>query len=99
MGCCLFASLLAGAPRLGFLIWWVAQPYRIQATFQSFIWPALGLVFLPWTTIVYVAVAPGGITWFDWILLAVALLADISSYGGGGWAQRRRMTAPVTIES
>lgn len=91
MGCCLFASLLAGAPRLGFLIWWIIQPARIQATFSTWLWPLLGVVFLPWTTIAYVAVYPGGIQWFDWIWLGLALLVDILSYTGGGMANRRRM--------
>jgi hypothetical protein len=91
MGCCLFASLVAGAPRLGFLIWWLIQPNRITATFSSFLWPMLGLIFMPWTTIAYVAVAPGGVTWFDWVWLAFGVLADLASYGGGV-ANRQRAT-------
>ena len=67
MGCCLFAILLAGAPRLAMLIWWIFQPYRMQATFHSFIWPLLGVIFIPWTTIMYVIVYPGGINGFDWV--------------------------------
>lgn len=90
MGCCLFALLLAGAPRLAFLLWWLFQPLRIQATFSTFWWPLLGLIFLPWTTIMYVLVYPGGVTWLDWVFLGLALLVDIASYGGGGVANRRR---------
>jgi hypothetical protein len=90
MGCCLVASLLAGAPRVAFLIWWVVQPYRMQATFHTFIWPLLGLIFLPWTTIMYVIVAPGGITGFDYVWLGLGILLDVLSYGGGGYANQRR---------
>jgi hypothetical protein len=83
MGCCLFASVLAGAPRLAFLLWWLFQPVRINATFSSFIWPLLGVILLPWTTLMYVLVFPGGIVGFDWVWLGLAFAIDIGTYGGG----------------
>jgi hypothetical protein len=39
----------------------------------------------------YVLVAPGGVTGFDWIWLGIGLLADIASYGGGGWGNKERL--------
>jgi hypothetical protein len=92
MGCCLFAVLLAGAPRLAFIIWWLVQPARIAATFnQSFIVPVLGVLFVPWTTVMYTLVYhPGGLSIFEWILVGIALLIDIGSYTGGGVANSRR---------
>jgi len=88
MGCCLFAVMLAGAPRLAFLLWWIFQPVRINATFSTFLWPLLGVLFAPWTTLMFVIVAPGGITGFDWLWLALALAVDISTYGGGARARK-----------
>lgn len=88
MGCCLFASVLAGAPRLAFLLWWLIQPVRINATFTSFIWPLLGVLLLPWTTLAYVAVFPGGILGFDWILLGIAAAIDVATYTGGARSRR-----------
>jgi len=90
MGCCLFAVLFAGAPRLAFLMWWLLDSQRIMDAYHTFLWPALGLVFLPWTTITYVLVLPGGIQWFDWLWLALAILADLGGYGGSESARRRR---------
>ena len=58
MGCCLFATVLAGAPRLAFLLWWLFQPVRINATFTNFLWPLLGVLFVPFTTLMYVIVFP-----------------------------------------
>jgi hypothetical protein len=82
MGCCLFAVMLAGAPRLAFLLWWIFQPYRMQLTFGTFIWPLIGLIIVPWTTIMYVIVYPGGIVGFDWLWLGLALAVDVSTYVG-----------------
>jgi hypothetical protein len=62
-----------------------------MVTFSSFIWPLLGLIFLPWTTLIYVMVAPGGLYWFDWIWLALALFFDLASYGGGAYGNRNRI--------
>lgn len=83
MGCCAFALVMTGAPRLAMLFWWFAQPARFNATFDSFLWPLLGVVFLPWTALMYVIVYPGGLTLVNWVFLGLALLLDIGSYGGG----------------
>ena len=93
MGCCLFASVMAGAPRVAFMLWWLLQPVRITNMFDTFVIPLLGVIFLPWLTLVYVIVAPGGIQWFDWIWQGLALFADIASYTGGGVSGRRRYAA------
>jgi len=83
MGCCAFALVLAGAPRLAFVLWWLLQPTRFSVTFDTILWPLLGVLFLPWTALMYVVVAPGGISVVNWIFLGLALVLDIGSYGGG----------------
>ena len=90
--CCFFTALVLFGPRLAILIWWLIDPTRWNAAFSGFIWALLGFLFLPWTTIMYVLVFQGGITGFDWIWLALGLLADISSYTGGGYGNRHYVT-------
>lgn len=90
MGCCLFASVLAGAPRLALVLWWLFAPGRVTSPFGGVLVPILGLIFLPWTTLAYVFAYPGGIGLFGWILVALAFLVDIGAYGGGGYSRRRR---------
>jgi hypothetical protein len=93
MGCCLFALLLAGAPRFAFLLWWLVQPVRMQTTFSTFIWPLVGIIFAPWTTIMYVAVFPGGVTGFDWVLIGLGLVVDIGTYAGNARARQQQTAA------
>ena len=88
MGCCLFASVVAGAPRVAFIIWWLFQPGRINATFDTIIWPLVGVLFVPWTTLMWVFVAPGGISTVNWLFLGLALFADLGTYFGGGKSRR-----------
>ena len=94
--CCFFTILVVLGPRVAGLIWWIAQPVRwVGATtasaFQSWLWPVVGLVFVPWLTLMYVIVAPGGIVGLDWLWLGLALVADIASYSGGAYGNRDRL--------
>ena len=84
--CCFFTALLLFGPRLAILVWWIWNPVYINTLFQSWIWPLLGLIFLPWTTLMFTLVYP--IIGLDWLWLGLAVLADISAYAAG--AARRR---------
>ena len=94
--CCLLTILVFLGPRALIVFWWLFDPARWSHTFNTFVLPALGLIFLPWTTLVYVVVAPGGVSGFDWIFLGIALLADIGAYAGSGYGNRRRMPGYVS---
>ena len=89
--CCIFTSLLLLGPRFAALIWWLINPLRFNAAFSTFIWPLLGIIFLPWTTLMYLVVFPAGIIGFDWLWLGLAVVADIGMYVGGGYGNRDRI--------
>lgn len=89
--CCLFAVLIFLGPRVAGVLWWLVQPSRWSMAFNNnILWPILGLVFLPWVTLMYVLVAPGGVNGFDWVWLGLALVGDIAGYTGGA-KNRNRM--------
>lgn len=90
--CCLAAVLVILGPRFGIFIWWLADPAIWSRAFDTFIWPLLGFLFVPWTTLMFLLVFPGGLDTLDWVGLGLALLADIFSYAGGGYTNRDRMT-------
>jgi hypothetical protein len=46
----LFAGIF---PRLAVFILWVARPERVDAAFSTFPWPLLGIIFLPFATLIY----------------------------------------------
>jgi hypothetical protein len=80
---CLFALFAGIFPRLALLIVWVARPERVDAAFDTFLLPLLGIIFLPFATLIYVLLyTPGrGVTGGDWFWVALAALLDI-----GHWA-------------
>jgi hypothetical protein len=88
--CCFFTVLLFLGPRAGILIWWLIDRVRWELAFDNFIIPLLGFIFLPWTTLMYVIIFPGGVTGFDWIWLGLGVLADIGMYAGGGYGNRNK---------
>ena len=81
--CCLFTVLLFFGPRLGILVWYIMTPIYVNSAFDQFIWGFLGWLFLPWTTLMYVIVSPGGVAGLDWLWVGLMLAADIASYAGG----------------
>jgi|LGVF01.1.fsa_nt_gb hypothetical protein len=91
--CCFFTLMVFLGPRIAGIFWWLFQPARWSLAFNgSWIWPVLGLIFLPWTTLMYVIVAPGGIVGiWEWGFLILMLVFDISSYVGGGFGNKDRI--------
>ena len=88
--CCLVTVLILLGPRIGILVWWLFDMDRWEQAFSTFIWPLIGAVFLPWTTLAYVFVFPGGVNGIDWFWMFLAVLIDVGSLTGGGWGNRRR---------
>ena len=80
---CLFALFGGLFPRLALLILWLARPALVAAAFNTFLLPLLGIIFLPFATLIYVIVyTPGvGLTGFDWFWVILAVLLDIGSWG------------------
>ncbi len=91
---CCFLILLGGfGPRIAFAAWWIFGD-KVDAAFNGWIWPLLGLIFLPWTSICYVLAwgAVGGVSGAGWLLVALGFAFDIASYSSRA-AQARFGTA------
>lgn len=87
---CLFLVTLFGGPRIGGLLWWLFYPNRWESAFDNVLYPVFGLILVPWTTIMFVAVAPfGNVDGFDWVWLGLAFFVDLMSLGGSGYERSR----------
>ena len=84
LGCgCLLAVAAAFAPRLVLIFAWIFGA-RWDIVWQgNWIVPLLGIIFLPYTTVMYLLVwtAPVGISGFDWLWLALGVLLDVMKWG------------------
>jgi hypothetical protein len=89
--CCL-GCLGLFAPRVVTVLLWIFTDL-VDRAFSSFIWPLLGIIFLPFTTLFYVlvySVANHGPTGLGWVLVFIGLLLDLGSYSSG-YRERRRV--------
>ena len=80
--CCL-ALLAAGlGPRLVLVLMWIFGD-RVDLAFDSVLWPILGILVLPWTTLFYVFAwsAVGGVSGAEWLLVLLGLVLDVATYG------------------
>lgn len=79
---CLFVLLAAFAPRLVVVFAWIARPTYVDSVFDTWILPLLGLIFLPFTTLIwlFLGAPPEGIQGFDWVWIGLAVLLDLSHY-------------------
>jgi hypothetical protein len=94
LGCgCLFALGASVAPRLALLFTWLFTPLVTRAFHGIFIWPFLGLLFLPFTTLMYVLVwSPVyGLSGWGWFFVIVGFVLDVSSYSGSAYGNRGRL--------
>ena len=87
---CLFALFAGFFPRFATLFLWLARPNLFSTAFNgSWLWPILGIVFLPLTTLFYVILwSPAGLVGWDWMWLGLAVLLDIGHWAQTGYSNR-----------
>ncbi len=88
---CLFA-FMAGFPSPGLGVPVDGPPEFLHAAFNGgWLWPILGIIFLPFTTIMYVILwTPGiGLAAWDWFWLFMAVILDVMHYTSTAYCQPR----------
>src|SRR2546429_9525031 len=89
---CLFALFAAAFPRLALLIVWLFTPL-VNRAFDTFIIPLLGIVFLPFTTLLYVFlyITGFGLTGWGCFWVVIGVFPSLGVDGGSAAAIRWRM--------
>ncbi|HSC49813.1 MAG TPA: hypothetical protein VLD16_06060 [Gaiellaceae bacterium] len=87
---CIVVLIALFSPRLALALTWIFTPW-VDRAFGPIIWPILGLIFLPLTTLLYVILwntGGRGVTGWEWIVVILAFLGDVAAHGMS--AARRR---------
>ena len=95
-GC--LTAFVSSFSRIMLLMFWISRPVAWNNTFGGIIWPCLGFLFLPVTTMVYAWLVQGvgnSIQGLDWLWLFLAVVVDLASIGAAGAANRDRIPAGV----
>ncbi|MFI6601783.1 hypothetical protein ACIBHX_36520 [Nonomuraea sp. NPDC050536] len=71
---------------------WIARPGLVNAAFSSWFFAVLGIIFLPFTTLMYVILyTPGfGLRGWDWFWIVLALFFDLAHWAANV-SQRRQI--------
>jgi hypothetical protein len=79
--CCFVLLFSALGPRFAILAIWLFGS-RVDHAFGSALWPLLGLLVAPWTTLMYLLVwSPvGGVSGGEWILVGLGVVLDVATY-------------------
>ena len=92
MGCgCMAAVIAMAMPRLAMVLILIFTDWFSRA-YDSVLWPVLGFLFMPYTTLAYMAAQlnAGELRGWWMALFIVAILIDAGHWGGGRHAARRR---------
>ena len=90
---CIFALAALAVPRVVMFVAFLLTNW-FGRSFETRLWPLLGFIFMPYTTLAYMAAmlnnnhtVAGG-----WLALVIAAsLVDVSHWGGGGYTYRRKV--------
>lgn len=91
MGCLVVLFALI-SPRLALFFIWLFSGLLGRA-YDEWWLPLLGFFLLPWTTLAYAVMwsaGPNGVDGIEWAFVALAFLADLSSWAGGADHRNRR---------
>ncbi len=79
--CCFVLLLVALGPRFAIIAMWLFGN-RVDLAFDSWLWPLLGLLVAPWTTLMYLLTwsAVGGVSGGDWIFVGLGVVLDVATY-------------------
>ena len=90
---CVLVVLALMVPRLVLAVLWVFTDY-FGRVFESWLWPVVGFVFMPYTTVAYVAAklnSESGVSGWWLVLIILAVMADVGAWGGSGRRGRERL--------
>lgn len=84
-------------PRIIIVLLVIFSDY-IGSAYNTFIWPLLGFLFMPITTLAYAFAINehGSVSGLYAALVIVAVLLDLGFFGGGGYGARRSFTSSAS---
>jgi len=89
---CLFAMFAGFFPRIALVVIWIATDL-VDRAFSTWLIPLLGLIVLPFTTLVYAIAWVPGVHLGNgrWVWVAIAFVIELVGYAGTGRTNRDRM--------
>jgi hypothetical protein len=89
---CLIALFALFLPRVTMVLLYLLSDY-LQRAFQTALWPLLGFIFMPYTTLAYAWAinSNGSVSGVYLFVVIIAALVDLGVTGGSARARRERV--------
>ena len=89
---CLVALLALFLPRVAIILVLIFSNY-LESAYQTLLWPLLGFLFLPMTTLAYAFAinSHGSLEGIYLVLFVLAVLFDLGAFSGGATTRRTRV--------
>jgi hypothetical protein len=89
---CLVALLALFLPRVTMVLLYLFSDY-LQRAFQTALWPLLGFIFMPYTTLAYAWAinSNGSVSGLYLVVVVIAVLVDLGVMGGSARTRRERV--------
>jgi hypothetical protein len=93
---CLIGLIALLAPRLVIVLMWIFGNGYFGRAYQSRLWPLLGFLFMPLTTLAYAFAinSNGSVNGGYLALVIIAVLVDLGLLGGNEAGRRKRRRRP-----
>lgn len=88
---CIIGCLALSMPRLALFLVWLFSNYLSEA-YQTILWPLLGFIFMPLTTLAYawaIHYGDGSVQGLGLVVVVLAVLIDLGLLGSGESSRRR----------
>jgi hypothetical protein len=93
---CLIGCLALFMPRLALFLVWLFSHY-LDAAYGTFLWPLLGFIFMPLTTLAYAWAwhqGNGSVAGIGLVVVVIAVLVDLGLIGTGESSRRSMRSRP-----
>jgi hypothetical protein len=96
---CFVVGLGAFFPRVALLLIWLFTDHVTRAFQGEWLLPLIGIILLPYTTLVYVLLYwwLGTVTGFSWFFVALAFVIDLGAWFGGARSAGQRNAAEPAV--
>lgn len=88
---CFIAGIAFFFPRLVLILLFIFSSF-LSSAFQTVLWPVLGFIFMPYTTLAYAGAmnyGGGSVSGMWLIIVVIAVLLDLGVIGGSGASASR----------
>jgi hypothetical protein len=89
---CIIGCLALFMPRLALFLVWLFNNTYLSEVYQTFLWPLLGFIFLPLTTLTYAWAwhyGNGSVQGLGLVIVVLAVLIDLGLLGSSESSRRR----------